>query len=69
MPSTVRARQGETPDMLAFRLWGNELLATRLLAANPAYIGVVLFAGGEVLAVPEVETATATEEATPPWLA
>jgi len=68
MPSTITARAGETPDQLAYRLWGSETLFHLLLEANSDYIGTLAFVGGEVLTVPEVD-ATGTEEATPPWLA
>jgi len=67
MPDAVTARAGETPDMLAFRLWGDETLFHLLLDANPAFIGVVAFRGGEVLTVPALP-ANRTEEAAPPWL-
>lgn len=67
MPRTVTARSGETPDMLAFRLWGSEILFHLLLEANPVYIGTLAFSGGEVLAVPDLPD-NQTEEAAPPWL-
>lgn len=66
MPDIVVARTGETPDMLTFRIWGDETLCHHLLAANPERIGTLRFAGGEILIVPDLPPGR-TEEVPPPW--
>ncbi|ARK26007.1 hypothetical protein SporoP37_15885 [Sporosarcina sp. P37] len=58
--------QGETWDLIAFKLWGSEYLLPLLLEANPLYREVVIFSGGEQLEVPEIDDAIYTDR--PSWL-
>lgn len=65
MSSTYTTTQGETPDMIALNLWGDETLFHKLVAANPVIRGMAFLPGGLVLFVPEIEERDT--EVTPPW--
>ena len=65
-PKTYTAIQGDRWDSIAYKLWGREALARQLLAANPDMADVPVFAGGEILAVPDVAVQPATGNL-PPW--
>ena len=59
--------QGDTWDMIAKRVYGNELLCDVLMQANPMHLNTVIFPAGIVLAVPETELTF--RSAPPPWRA
>jgi phage tail protein X len=61
-----RCRPGETWDSIAFREYGNSFKASELLAANLKKTNVVVFEGGEVIAIPEIVSASDTA-GLPPW--
>lgn len=61
---------GETFDSVARDVYGDERYAAELLCANPEYSTVLVFAGGEILLLPVVETPPEEEDelpATAPW--
>ena len=63
---------GETFDTVALNVYGHERHAADLMNANPGLVLKTVFTGGEVLALPVVETiSTHTENvytpATAPW--
>ena len=58
--------QNDTFDAIAYRLWGDEHLAERLMAANPDYMDVLIFAPGTTLLVPDVASSPAYADL-PPW--
>ncbi|WP_342471642.1 hypothetical protein MHH70_12555 [Metasolibacillus sp. FSL H7-0170] len=58
--------QGETWDLIAYRLWGSEYLLPLLLEANQQYRNIIIFDGGIKLKVPEIDTAIYTPR--PAWL-
>ncbi len=58
--------QGDTWDLIAYRLWGSEYLLPLLLEANQEYRNTIFFTGDVVLNVPDVDTAIYTER--PSWL-
>lgn len=64
--TTYTAKQGQTWARIAFDLWTDEMLMWKLIEANPLYADIVIFSGGEILRVPEVEE-TETKAALPPW--
>ena len=66
MPKTYTARQGEAWDQIAYTLWGEEKRMHLLLEANPQFRRVVLFSGGEVLAVPDADLSPPAATL-PPW--
>lgn len=63
---------GETFDLIALYLYGNEKYAVDLMQANPALCTRCRFAGGEVLnlpviAIPESSSETAAIPVNAPW--
>ncbi len=58
--------QGDTWDLIAYRLWGSEYLLPLLLEANSKYRNTIFFTGDVVLNVPVIDTAIYTER--PSWL-
>lgn len=65
MASTYVTTQGETPDAIAYRLWGDETLFHHLVEANPSIRGLALLDGGVELVVPDVDESA--NEVAPPW--
>ena len=64
--ATYKAKTGETWDLIAYRLYGNEMAATDIIALNPRLTDVIIFEGGEKLNLPEkVETTDTSTLA--PW--
>ena len=59
--------QNDTFDAIAYRLWGDEHQAPRLLAANPAHMDALLFAAGIELQVPDYVPKAQTAQNLPPW--
>ena len=58
-------KSGDTWDLIARAVYGNEYHADALMAANPKYIDVYQFSSGVALNTPDVED---TREGTlPPW--
>lgn len=65
---TVKTIQGDTWDILAYRLYGNERLMHILINANIQHRKIVIFPAGIVLNVPEIDTTAPEYEANlPPW--
>ncbi len=64
--SSYTTIQGDTWDLIAYRLWGSEYLLPLLLEENPKYRHVHVFDGGINLQVPDVDTTNYT--ARPAWL-
>lgn len=58
--------QGETWDLIAYKLWGSEYLLPLLLEANQKYRNVIIFSGGINLTVPVIDISIYTER--PSWL-
>ena len=66
--TSYTTQQGETWDLIAKRLYGDEHYFDVLIKANIAYRKIVVFPYGIVLNVPEIDTAsTEYEESLPPW--
>lgn len=60
------AVQGDTFDMLALQAYGEERMAHVISRANPEYMPVLVFEGGERLRIPVVDKVE-TPETLPPW--
>ena len=60
-----QCRAGETFDLAALRIYGDEKSTPYLLAANPSLCGKMVFSGGEELNLPAIPTENAAEAA--PW--
>lgn len=66
--STYSTRQGDTWDLISYRLYpelGKEMRVDKLIEANPQHIGTVIFPAGVALAVPGVEVPETSN--LPPW--
>jgi len=59
-------KQGDTWDLIAFKIWGDEYLCGKLMDENIDHVSTVIFSAGVVLKVPEVEKVSQTESL-PPW--
>jgi hypothetical protein len=57
---------GETWDIIAYNLWGDELLMSELIKANRQYGHILQFDAAVELVVPAIEVAV-TAETVPPW--
>lgn len=58
--------QGDTWDLIAYKIWGSEYLLPLLFEVNQKYRDVVIFSGAVDLAVPKIDTSIYT--ARPNWL-
>ena len=52
----------ESFDSIALKMYGHEKYAEALMEANPAYCGVAVFDGGEILALPLIDIPRNTTE-------
>ena len=68
---TYTTISGDTWDMIAYRVYRNELWADRLMEANYPYIDYMVFPAGIVLNVPEKAAYTDVEATgtVPEWRA
>lgn len=61
---------GETFDIVALTIWGDEKYASELLCANPDKCLTTTFSGGELLEIPEVDVPDTDDgymPSTAPW--
>ena len=65
--ATYTTRQGDTWDVIAYRLWGRETLMRQLIEANPDYGDVLVFGPDVVLSVPQITVPDKTPDL-PPWM-
>ncbi len=61
---TYKTIQGQTWDQIAKEVYGSEIKADVLMAANPKQLGVFIFPAGVLLNVPELEESNTN---LPPW--
>jgi phage tail protein X len=59
------AKQGDTWDLISYNMYGSEYHITELILANYEYVDVLIFNGGEVLIIPELNDTDTS--ALPPW--
>lgn len=68
---TYTASAGETFDIIAMAVYGEEKFAAELLCANPALCRIPVFTGGEIIELPEIDIPTertgAAALAQAPW--
>lgn len=57
--------QGDTWDIIALKVYGNERYMSHLLKANPKYIDIMLFSAGVEIVCPDIEQDAV--ESLPPW--
>lgn len=63
---TYTTVQGDTWDIIAYKMYRDEYKMDILINANTEHIDTVVFSAGVVLNVPEIEPETTTEK--PPWM-
>lgn len=56
---------GDTWDIVAYKMYGNERQMSVLIEANPEYRETVIFPADVTLRIPDVAAATST--VLPPW--
>lgn len=66
MATTYSTVQGDTWDIISYKLYGDEHYIADLIAANIEHRAVVLFSAGVVLNVPEIKQ-TEPVSTLPPW--
>lgn len=57
--------QGDTWDIIALKVYGNEKYMSQLLKANPRYTDIAFFSAGIDIICPDIEENTI--ENLPPW--
>lgn len=67
MARTYTTLQGDTWDVIAYRLWKRETLMHHLVAANPDYCDVLVFGPNIVLTVPDIVVPDRKPDL-PPWM-
>ena len=63
---TYTTISGDTWDIIAYKLYGIETMADRLMAVNHRLLDYFVFPAGVVLDVPEVEQEAI--DGLPPWM-
>lgn len=63
---TYTTVSGDTWDVIAKKVYGDEKKVQEIMEANTDYLDVVIFSAGITLNVPEIEQ-TSTSEYLPPW--
>ena len=63
---TYTAKAGDTWDSIAFMAYKIERMAHYVIQANPKFIDVLIFEGGEVMKIPIVDELEDTATL-PPW--
>ncbi len=66
MAKTYVTALGDTWDIIAYKMYGNERQMSALIAANPEHRETVIFPADVVLAVPTLPT-TVIPVSVPPW--
>lgn len=68
MTNTYTTVQGDTWDLISYKLYGSEIFTSELMALNYERRMITVFPSGILLAVPEIDTsAQAKELDLPPW--
>lgn len=58
---------GDTWDYISKKYYGSEYYSHLIIDANPAFVDTVIFTGGNVLNMPEIDTAAQQNVNLPPW--
>lgn len=66
MAKTYTTLQGDTWDVIAQRVYGDDHQCSVLMVANPDYKATMFFSAGVILNVPEIVPTTKTMPQ-PPW--
>lgn len=65
--STYKTIQGDTYDIIAKKVYGDELLMGKIVRANPKYIGMMVFPSGVILQIPDATDEELKYNSLPPW--
>ncbi|KJD45978.1 tail protein X [Paenibacillus terrae] len=65
--TTYTTIQGDTWDMIAYKVFSDETLMIQIMNLNLDYIDVSIFSAGTVLQLPEVSEVEETASDLPPW--
>lgn len=65
MSNTYTTISGDTWDMVAYKIYGNEMYMDKLIKANLEYKNIYIFPAGIVLNLPEIDLEVS--ESLPPW--
>lgn len=65
MHNTYTTSQGDTWDMISYKMYGNEKHVDTLIRANLSYRYIVIFSANETLTIPKIEVVQ--QSALPPW--
>lgn len=63
--NTYTTVSGDTWDIVAYKVYGNEMYMDTLIKANIEYKDTYIFPAGVVLTLPEIEFTVS--ESLPPW--
>ena len=63
--NTYTTVSGDTWDIVAYKVYGNEMYMDTLIKANIEYKDTYIFPAGVVLTLPEIELTVS--ESLPPW--
>lgn len=66
MAKVYVTRQGDTFDIIAYRVFGSEQRAMDVAQANPVHMSTLFFRAGVALKLPNIAVQT-TELPSPPW--
>lgn len=58
---------GDTFDLIAKKLFNNELEAPSIMQANPTLLGSVVFSANVKVNIPVIEQVVKTNSTLPPW--
>lgn len=65
MPSTYTTIQGDTWDMIAYKVYGNEACMAKLIEANDDLAHIAVFSSGVKIVCPVIEPRASS--ILPPW--
>ncbi len=64
---TYKTIQGDTFDLIAKKIYGNERYFVNIIEANQKYVNTVIFSSGIILNLPDIDTQTEASKTTAPW--
>ncbi len=65
MLNTYTTISGDTWDIIAYKVWGNEMYMDKLIKANLEHKDTFIFPAGVTLTLPEITLEVS--ESLPPW--
>lgn len=60
--------QGDTWDIIAYKVYGNESYMDELIRANPSQVYVATFPAGKKINVPKIDEQRENNLHKPPWM-